>query len=300
MNYTDLSEKIFEKAGLQLKKIHEYTNSKIRSNILTMKRLNLKPWRLHFIRCSFEMKGLISEIRAICSKAKNQVEINEDGIKYTPEGKEEESFYIWRNGKQIGVYEDPIVKYRRGIPGWHNECSYFISKYVRSGEFIHYGGQDLKSIHHKNEQILINLMNRILQKKRELQIPNYIHCGTLEVRSNEGLKKMSKSHSNCLVNVEKMTASKVFVKNLISFYEKINFRKKRVTDAQEIESMYLEQKEVKPVKKILRLYLSRQKCKKLKDYKNADILRLKLNKYNYEVEDKKGSCKIYRIKNVRP
>ncbi|MGX9339934.1 MULTISPECIES: class I tRNA ligase family protein [unclassified Mycoplasma] len=100
--------------------------------------------------------------------------------------KNKQDFALWKE-TNIGIkFESPFGP---GRPGWHTECSCFISKYFKGETIdIHGGGIDLIFPHHENENIQhYSIYNKPLSH-------NWIHFGTLNYKN----QKMSKSIGNLI------------------------------------------------------------------------------------------------------
>ncbi|WP_045433551.1 cysteine--tRNA ligase [Metamycoplasma canadense] len=95
-------------------------------------------------------------------------------------------FTLWKDTTNGIKFKSPFGD---GRPGWHTECSCFISKYF-NGETIdiHGGGIDLIFPHHENENIQhYSIYNKPISKK-------WLHFGTLNYKN----QKMSKSIGNII------------------------------------------------------------------------------------------------------
>jgi cysteinyl-tRNA synthetase len=96
-------------------------------------------------------------------------------------------FVLWKNKKDKITWNS---KWGYGRPGWHIECASLICKLLQSNNTreldFHLGGLDLKPIHHKNQELILNSLN--------YKVKNWIHISELR---KDG-KKMSKSLGNTL------------------------------------------------------------------------------------------------------
>ncbi|MCV3733543.1 cysteine--tRNA ligase [Mycoplasma enhydrae] len=100
--------------------------------------------------------------------------------------KNSEDFALWKSTTEGIKFDSP---FGLGRPGWHTECSCFISKYFGNETIdIHGGGIDLIFPHHENENIQhYAIYGKPLAKK-------WMHFGTLNYKN----QKMSKSIGNLI------------------------------------------------------------------------------------------------------
>lgn len=95
-------------------------------------------------------------------------------------------FALWKKTNEGITFNSPWGK---GRPGWHTECSFFVSKFAKGSLDIHGGGIDLLFPHHENE----NAQNIAVYKKNITKTWNHVGHINLE---NE---KMSKSLGNVVL-----------------------------------------------------------------------------------------------------
>ncbi|AZZ65444.1 cysteine--tRNA ligase [Metamycoplasma phocicerebrale] len=100
--------------------------------------------------------------------------------------KNPEDFALWKSTTEGIKFDSP---FGLGRPGWHTECSCFISKYFNGETLdIHGGGIDLIFPHHENENIQhYSIYKKPISKK-------WMHFGTLNYKN----QKMSKSIGNLI------------------------------------------------------------------------------------------------------
>ncbi|MHA1335106.1 MAG: cysteine--tRNA ligase, partial [Promethearchaeota archaeon] len=216
-NYTDIDDKIINRAnekGISYKELSEYY---IKEYEDIMKLLNIKkdyknPRATEVIDFMIEIiKGLIDKGYAYESNGSvyfdvskfpnyNNIFINvsekegyieeiseneiDNGDLELEEKRNRKDFALWKKSKPNEPYwESPWGK---GRPGWHIECTAMSIKYLGETLDIHGGGQDLKFPHHRNE---IAQSEAYTGKK----FANYfVHNGFVNVNN----EKMSKSLGN--------------------------------------------------------------------------------------------------------
>ena len=215
-NYTDIDDKIIERANergidykdLCEKYIKEYEDImeilNIKPNYKTPRATEIIDFMIDVIQSLIE-KGfayesnssvyfsvkkcenyetLFQNIERLEEENENyEIPLNRDplfGDKY-----DEKDFVLWKKWKEGEPYwESPWGK---GRPGWHIECSCMAIQLLGKVIDIHGGGLDLKSPHHKNE------IAQSIAYTGEDQFANYfLHNGFVNV-DNE---KMSKSLGN--------------------------------------------------------------------------------------------------------
>ncbi len=220
-NYTDIDDKIINRAREKNMDYRELANQYIEEyehimRILNIKKETFNPRATETIDYIIKIiEGLISKGHAYESNGSvyfavksfpkyrtlfqnikdeaDQDEVEEGELeeqdlemdkKFLGEKRDPKDFVLWKKWKEGEPYwESP---WGRGRPGWHIECSAMVLKYLGETIDIHGGGQDLKSPHHRNE---IAQSEAYTGKK----LANYfIHNGFVNV-DNE---KMSKSLGN--------------------------------------------------------------------------------------------------------
>lgn len=208
-NFTDIDDKIIDKANKQGINICEVSENYIKeyykdADKLKIKRATLNPKAtenidamidliknliegefayevngdVYFSIKSFESYGKLFGQDLSTLKSGSRIEINKNK-------KNPLDFILWKKSKidEVG-YDSP---WGFGRPGWHTECCSMIYKYF-GGETIdlHCGGFDLIFPHHENE---IAQMEVLTNKP----LSNYwMHCSFLSINN----QKMSKSLNN--------------------------------------------------------------------------------------------------------
>ena len=207
-NFTDIDDKIIEKANMENIPSDEIATRFISRTLEDLKKLNVMPATVN-PRVTQEMDVIVAMIQELHSKG---FAYEKDGTvyfnvrKYKDYGKlsrkkideldvgsrvevalEKENphdFVLWKPAK-LG---EP--KYRSpwgfGRPGWHIECSAMVRKYLGDEIDIHGGGEDLIFPHHENEIA----QSESLTGKCFSRF--WMHVGMLTVEH----KKMSKSRGN--------------------------------------------------------------------------------------------------------
>ncbi len=96
-------------------------------------------------------------------------------------------FALWKNTTEGLKFPSP---WGEGRPGWHTECSYFVSKFFNNETIdLHGGGIDLRFPHHVNEAAQFEAINH---KKLA---NTWMYVGHV----NMGNDKMSKSEGNTIL-----------------------------------------------------------------------------------------------------
>ncbi len=207
-NFTDVDDKIIEKARLQKKDIGEIAERYIREHDEEMEALGVaKPTATP--RATEHVDGMIRLVETLIAKglayvvdgdvyyavekfrgygklsgrgledmlAGARIDVNEK--KRNPL-----DFALWKASREGEPWWDS--PWGRGRPGWHLECSVMSQRYLGSTFDIHGGGEDLIFPHHENE---------IAQSEGATGKPlarYWIHNGFVRVNS----EKMSKSLGN--------------------------------------------------------------------------------------------------------
>ncbi|OON99538.1 MAG: cysteine--tRNA ligase [Epulopiscium sp. Nele67-Bin004] len=172
-NFTDVDDKIINKAMQENKSTTEIVNYYIDETLKDAKNLNVKPATKH-PRVTEEMQEIIDMISVLVEKgaayekngnvyfdtekfetygklSKKVLEELEAGarIEVSNEKKSPMDFVLWKPKKDGEPYwESP---WGNGRPGWHIECSAMSKKYLGDTIDIHAGGEDLVFPHHENE-----------------------------------------------------------------------------------------------------------------------------------------------------
>ncbi len=207
-NFTDIDDKIINKANDEGVKFSDISERYINEYIKDAKGLNLKKADVH-PKATETIDEIISIIETLVQK-NFAYELNGDVYfdvkKFKEYGKlsgqsleELESgarvelnekkrnpldFALWKSSKpEEPFWESP---WGRGRPGWHIECSAMIKKHLGETIDIHCGGQDLIFPHHENEIAQSECANGVSLAKF------WLHNGFINVDN----QKMSKSLNN--------------------------------------------------------------------------------------------------------
>ncbi len=172
-NYTDVDDKIINKANEEGKTALEISGQFIEEFEKDYARLGLPP-HTHNPKCSDHMDDMIRFIADLIEKGhayeidgsvfyainsfKNygklsgkNIEDLEAGHRIDPDARKRDplDFILWKPAKQGEPYwESP---WGRGRPGWHIECSAMSHSFLGEQIDIHGGGIDLIFPHHENE-----------------------------------------------------------------------------------------------------------------------------------------------------
>ena len=246
-NYTDIDDKIIERANKNKITVKELTGKFSKIYDEDYKKLNiLKPTKNP--KPTKQIKEIIELIKDIekngvtyqlkdglyfnTSKLKDYGKLSHQDIKQLQAGrrikkddnkKNYQDFVIWKLAKE----GEPSWKspWGEGRPGWHIECSAMSKAYLGETFDIHRGGQDLIFPHHENE---------IAQSEAANKKPfaNYwLHNGFIQVNK----EKMSKSLNNffTLQEIYKEYAPEVIRYMIISAHYRapIDFSKKNLEQA---------------------------------------------------------------------
>ena len=207
-NFTDIDDKIIEKANQEGTTATAIAEKYIASTLADLQALNVKPATVN-PRVTHEMADIIDMIHQLVNSgnayevggtvyynvktfldygklSRKKLDELEFGARVEVEqGKANpEDFVLWKPAKaNEPSWESP---WGHGRPGWHIECSAMIRKYLGNEIDIHGGAADLIFPHHENE---------IAQSEAatgENLARYWMHCGVLTVDH----KKMSKSRGN--------------------------------------------------------------------------------------------------------
>lgn len=208
-NFTDIDDKIINKANQENTDYSEVSKKYINEYLKDAKGLNIRKATHHPLATENinEMLNIISNlvskgfayetsigdvyfnVKKLESygklsgqsidelKANARVDLNE-------EKRDPLDFALWKHAKEGEPYWESC--FGKGRPGWHIECSAMVYKYLGETIDIHFGGQDLIFPHHENE---------IAQSESFTGKPlsNYwMHNGYINVNN----QKMSKSSNN--------------------------------------------------------------------------------------------------------
>ncbi len=215
-NFTDVDDKIINKAKKEGTRAIEISDKYIDSYFSDFSRLNV-------VRADFYPKAtdhideMLSIIGVLLSKdfayptqngiyfrvkrfesygklSRKSIEELESGsrIEIDPLKADPLDFALWKFSQEEPVWNSPWGK---GRPGWHIECSAMALKYLGSEIEIHGGGQDLIFPHHENEIAQSeSYSNKIFSKL-------WMHVGLVTLNT----EKMSKSFGNIMKVREALT-----------------------------------------------------------------------------------------------
>jgi len=210
-NYTDIEDKIIDRANKEKITVQELTKKFEKIYDEDYKKLNIlpptkkpKPTKhikeiieiikkiekkgytyklddgLYYDISKFKDYGKLSNQKI--NKLKCGIRVKVDKNKRNPQ-----DFVLWKLSKpKEPSWQSPWGK---GRPGWHIECSAMSEKYLKQSFDIHGGGQDLIFPHHENEIA----QSEIAFKKQFVHY--WLHNGLIRINK----QKMSKSLSNFII-----------------------------------------------------------------------------------------------------
>ena len=226
-NFTDIDDKIIDKANQERCEASEIAIRYISRTLEDLETLGVKPATVN-PRVTEELDVIIDMIQDLLTKgyayesngtvyfsvekfsdygklSKKKLESLEAGKRVEVE-KEKRSpfdFVLWKPAKECEPkYESP---WGDGRPGWHIECSAMVKKYLGDEIDIHGGGEDLIFPHHENEIA----QSETSTGKNFARF--WMHCGILTADH----KKMSKSSGNFFTFREVISK---FPADVIRFY----------------------------------------------------------------------------------
>ena len=209
-NFTDVDDKIINRAKLDGKTPDEISSKYIESYLEDFSKLNVLKADFypkatdHIIEIIKAIKilkeknytystlnGVYFKVRAFPNYgklSKKQIDELEEGTRIETDRLKEDplDFALWKFSSDAPNWESP---WGRGRPGWHIECSVMVSKFLGNEIEIHGGGTDLIFPHHENEIAQSETFNE--RKLAKL----WMHVGMITINS----EKMSKSLRNMIV-----------------------------------------------------------------------------------------------------
>lgn len=216
-NFTDVDDKIINRAKAEGKKAEEISEKYIDSYFrdfggLNVMRADYHPKATEHIKEMIQLiEGLIEKGHAYLTLngvyfrvksfpgygklSRKPVEELESGarIEVDPSKEDPLDFALWKFYSEDPVWPSPWGK---GRPGWHIECSAMSRKYLGDTFEIHGGGHDLVFPHHENEIA----QSESYTGKQFAKI--WVHSGMVTINS----QKMSKSLGN-IVTIEQALKS---------------------------------------------------------------------------------------------
>jgi cysteinyl-tRNA synthetase len=209
-NFTDVDDKIINRAKLDRKSPDEISSKYIESYFEDFSKLNVLKADFypkatdHIIEIISAIKilkeknytystlnGVYFKVRAFPNYgklSKKQIDELEEGTRIEIDKLKEDplDFALWKFSSDVPNWESP---WGRGRPGWHIECSVMVSKFLGNEIEIHGGGTDLIFPHHENEIAQSETFN----EKNLAKV--WMHVGMITIN----LEKMSKSLRNMIV-----------------------------------------------------------------------------------------------------
>jgi cysteinyl-tRNA synthetase len=211
MNYTDVDDKIIERAKIEGIPPEGVTSKYTQAFEEDMSGLGTKPASM-VVRATDHIEGMVEAIQGLIDKG---LAYEADGnvwyavekfngygklsgrslddmragdrIEPSPGKKHPLDFALWKSAKEgEPSWESP---WGPGRPGWHIECSVMSTRYLGMGFDIHGGGLDLIFPHHENE---------LAQAEGLFSaefVRYWLHAGLVQMES----EKMSKSLGNIVL-----------------------------------------------------------------------------------------------------
>lgn len=311
-NYTDIDDKIINKAEIENKSEKEISEFYIKAFEEDILKLNIKiPNKivkvtdnikdiiifikeLIKINAAYEINGNIyfdvvkykKKYGLLSNKKISELKFN-NKIKNNIYKHSKYDFVLWKKTIK-GIYfsfYDNFGKLYKGRPGWHTECAVLIDKFFFKKTInIHAGGIDLVFPHHENERI------QFLAKNNKEISKIWMHNGHLNIFD----KKMSKSLNNTILvrDFIKLYGTNTLRYLLYSnnYTKPLNITKKIIINAQN------ETKKILKVLKLLNLYLAEYNLNyNLKKHGNT------IKKVIYELSNNLNSSNVLTIisKNIK-
>lgn len=208
-NFTDVDDKMINRANEEGKTIGELAAKFITEYLMIAKQLNLKPATVN-PRATEHMEDIVEMVELIVENGKGYVvdgdvyfDVSEwekygvlskiptddlaAGARVEVDGKKQDprDFALWKAEKPgEPSWDSPWGK---GRPGWHAECSVMGKHYLGLPFDIHGGGQDLIFPHHENE-----IAQSAAAYGIDTPVRYWLHNGFLTLDT----EKMSKSEGN--------------------------------------------------------------------------------------------------------
>ena len=212
MNYTDVDDKIIERAALEGVSEDEITHKYASAFERNMEALGVKPPDI-LARATDHIEDMVAAIEGLVEKgsayaadgdvffavekfpgygklSRRSLDEMRAGERVEPHAgkKHPLDFALWKSAKE-GEPSWPSP-WGPGRPGWHIECSVMSTKYLGMSFDIHGGASDLKFPHHENEIAQAEAL-----KGEEPFVRNWMHAGLVQMDA----EKMSKSLGNVVL-----------------------------------------------------------------------------------------------------
>jgi cysteinyl-tRNA synthetase len=209
-NFTDVDDKIINRAKLEGKTPEEISSKYIVSYFEDFTKLNVLKADF-YPKATEHLSGIISAIKILKEKhytyttlngiyfrvrafpnygklSKKQIDELEEGSRIEIDALKEDplDFALWKFSSDSPSWESP---WGRGRPGWHIECSVMVSNLLGNEIEIHGGGTDLIFPHHENEIA----QSETFSEKKLAKL--WMHVGMITINS----EKMSKSLRNMIL-----------------------------------------------------------------------------------------------------
>ena len=292
VNVTDIGEAVYEKAETRTAgpQLYQYINKNVRLFVHLLKQLGLKPWTLDLRRTS----AYVGAIKKVIKKLDLQWAASDRALLYDQTGihpdKQSTLGYLWRSNDQYPVYNYGAIA-RPGIPGWHIECATLIALNFPPGEpMVHYGGADLKQIHHHNEKCILDSLG--------YKSIDWHYTQPIIIRGPPGQTdlKMSKSLKNgCFLQQH---SNRVLHKFFIPYYQRLAWTKKNEFCADKFQ-MQLKKRMCEPLnlkkrcnRAVVRAIKTRSYLRSRGRFKDSDHIRIKFLT-QYSLQDERKSTLVY-------
>jgi cysteinyl-tRNA synthetase len=225
-NFTDVDDKIINRAKSDGKSTEEVSSKYITSYFDDFSKLNVRNADF-YPKATDHINEIIAAIKILSEKnytyttlngiyfrvrsfpgygklSKKRVDELEEGTRIETDNLKEDplDFALWKFSSEVPNWESPWGK---GRPGWHIECSVMVSKFLGNEIEIHGGGTDLIFPHHENEIA----QSETFTDKELAKV--WMHVGMITINS----EKMSKSLRNMVLL---KTALKKWGSNVLRLY----------------------------------------------------------------------------------
>ena len=250
MNYTDVDDRIIERANLEKIPTSAVTQKYAAAFESDMAGLGVKPPDI-LVLCTAHIEDMIASIGRLVENGSayeaggnvwfsvesfpsygklsgRSIEDMRAGerIEPHPDKRHPLDFALWKSAKEgEPSWDSP---WGPGRPGWHIECSVMSTKYLGMGFDIHGGGSDLTFPHHENE-----IAQAEADSGEEPFARNWLHAGLVQMEE----VKMSKSLGNIVLTkdvLQKQSGESVRYWALAGSYRaQPSFSEEALTDAEQ-------------------------------------------------------------------